>query len=155
MNQEEFIALVKKLVADACALKDRHTDEYDAVVNYACVFPQSQAEYDEYYALANALGTTAKETATGKLFMIDPIETVAGILRLVKVRIPDPTRTERGDADFTVRNYDEFKAIALQQSGTKLIERETMEMIELMEEGSDVRVYFSNPPLDVQLGIAR
>ena len=39
------------------------------------------------------------------------------------------------------------------KEGFKLIERPSMEMIELMEDGADVRVYFSNPPLDKQLGL--
>ena len=35
--------------------------------------------------------------------------------------------------------------------GFKLIERSYMEMIELMEIGESVRVYFSDPPVDQQL----
>ena len=153
MNQEQFIDIVKALVKDACALKDRHTKEADALVNYACIFPHSESEYDEYFAVANSLGSVAKETPTGLLFLVDSIDTVSGNLRLVKVRRPDPTRTERGDADFTVDNYENFKSEILKSAGTKLIERPEMEMIELMEDGADVRVYFSNPPLDKQLGI--
>lgn len=153
MKKEQFIEIVVDLVKDACALKDRHTKEINAVVNYACIFPHSDSEYEEYFTVAKDLGSVAKDTPTGSLFLVDPIDTVAGKLRLVKVRKPDPTRTERGDADFTVADYDNFKPEILQLPGTKLIERTDMEMIELMEEGADVRVYFSNPPLDKQLGI--
>ena len=153
MTKSELIDIVTSLVSDACALKDRHTDEKDAAVNYACIFPQSQEEYDEYYAVADVIGKVVKETATGNLFLVDAIPTVSGELRLVKVRKPDPTRTERGDADFTVADYDSFKKDILGKEGTKLIERPEMEMIELMEKEADVRVYFSNPPLDIQLGI--
>ena len=153
MEKSKFIDIVINLVADACALKNRLTEEKDAIVNYACIFPQSDEEYNEYYTVADSIGKVAKETATGDLFLVDPIKTVAGDLRLVKVRKPDPTRTERGDADFTVVNYEMFKSNILGTPGTKLIERTEMEMIELMEEGADVRVYFSNPPLDKQLGI--
>lgn len=153
MNQEQFTKIVQELVRDACALKDRHTKEAGAAVNYACIFPHNDNEYNEYFAVANDIGSIAKETPTGMLFLVDPITTVSGNLRLVKVRKPDPTRTERGDADFTVANYADFKAEMLKLIGTKLIERPNMEMIELMEEGADVRVYFSNPPMDKQLGI--
>jgi len=34
----------------------------------------------------------------------------------------------------------------------EIIEREEMEMIELMDPAFDVRAYFSHPPLDEQLG---
>lgn len=153
MTKSELIKIVTSLVSDACALKDRHTNEKDATVNYACIFPQSQEEYNEYYAVTDEIGKVVKETATGDLFLVDAIPTVSGELRLVKVRKPDPTRTERGDADFTVANYDSFKKAILSKEGTKLIERPEMEMIELMEKEADVRVYFSNPPLDLQLGI--
>ena len=153
MKKDQFISIVKELVKDACALKNRHTKEVDAAVNYACIFPHSESEYDDFFAIANSIGTVAKETPTGMLFLVDPIDTVSGNLRLVKVRKPDPTRTERGDADFTVVDYDSFKSEILKLGGTQLIERPGMEMIELMEDGADVRVYFSNPPMDKQLRI--
>lgn len=153
MKKEEMIEIVINLVNDACKLKNRHTDESDAVVNYACIFPHTDNEYNMYYEVAAEMGTIAKETATGNLFLVDSIPTVAGNLRLVKVRKPDPTRTERGDADFTVKDYNAFKSKVMEKEGFKLIERPTMEMIELMEDGADVRVYFSNPPLDKQLGL--
>lgn len=153
MMKDQFINIVRELVKDACALKNKHTKATDAEVNYACIFPQSESEYDDFFAIANSIGTVAKETPTGMLFLVDPIDTVSGDLRLVKVRKPDPTRTERGDADFTVADYDSFKSEILKLAGTQLIERPEMEMIELMEDGVDVRVYFSNPPMDKQLGI--
>ena len=153
MKKDEMIKIIINLVNDACELKNRHTAESNAVVNYACIFPHTDDEYNMYYEVAAEMGSVAKETATGNLFLVDPIPTVAGDLRLVKVRKPDPTRTERGDADFTIKDYDRFKAEMLGKDGIKVIERPTMEMIELMENGADVRVYFSNPPLDKQLGL--
>lgn len=153
MDKSEMIKLVVSLVNDACELKNRHTKEKDAVVNYACIFPHTDDEYSMYYKIAAEIGKVVKETATGDLFLVDSIPTVSGDLKLVKVRKPDPTRTERGDADFTVENYDVFKEENIGKEGFKLIERPSMEMIELMEDGADVRVYFSNPPLDKQLGL--
>jgi hypothetical protein len=52
-----------------------------------------------------------------------------------------------------VENYEEFKKRHLRLKGFKLIKRKDHEMVELMELGADVRVYFSNPHVDKLLGI--
>lgn len=122
-------------------------------VNYACIFAQNNKEYDELVAAARQIGKPIKDTPTGSLFHIRPIATIAGTLRLLKIRLPDPTRPERGDADFTVENYAAFKKKYLGQPGFSLIPREGFEMIELVDPAFDVRAYFSHPPLDEQLGI--
>lgn len=72
---------------------------------------------------------------------------MSGTLPLLKIRQPDPTRPERGDADFTLSDYKAFKQWALVQPGFKVITRTNMEMIELMQPGYNVRVYFSYPTL--------
>jgi len=71
----------------------------------------------------------------------------------LKIRIPDITRPERGDTDFTVSNFSGFEKKYLSKKGFKLIKKENFAMIELMDPKFDVRTYFSNPPLDVQLNI--
>ena len=144
MNLKE---LVKEIVSQAKELKDKHTDQKKAPVNYACVFCQNDEEYDELLKLAKELGKVVKETNSGQVFEIEPIDTVAGPLDILKIRKPDKTRPERGDADFTVDNYTDFKAEFLDKEGFKLIERIEMEMIELMDSEFNVRVYFSDPTL--------
>jgi len=90
----------------------------------------------------------------GPVYHIQPIKTVSGNLKLLKIRKPDSTKPELGDADFTVGNYSEFKKKHLSKTGFKLIpKREDFEMIELVDSKFDVRAYFSHPPLDKQLGI--
>ena len=153
METEDLQKLVQNIVKDAARLKDKHTGETDAPVNYACIFAQSREEFDALLDAAKKLGSVIRETPTGPLFRIEPLETVSGPLQLVKVRKPDETRTERGDADFTVPDYPVFKKEVLKKPGFKLIEREEFEMIELMDVSFDVRAYFSYPPLDLQLGI--
>jgi hypothetical protein len=103
--------------------------------------------------LAEKIGKLIKDTPTGPLFNITPLDTKAGKLKLVKIRLPDETRLERGDADFTVRDYSAFKKDCLTKPGFKLISRDSSEMIELMDPNFNVRAYFSNPPLDRQLGL--
>lgn len=153
MTLEEFKNLVKQIVKESCKLKDSFTDEKDAPVNYACIFCQSDEEYKIFFSLAEELGKVIKDTATGPLFHIKDLETVAGNLKLLKIRKPDETRKERGDADFTVSDYIAFKNKYLHQPKFSLIEREDHEMIELVDSSFNVRTYFSYPPLDQLLGV--
>jgi hypothetical protein len=153
MNNEELIKYIQDIVLKAKKLKDEYIEYKDIPVNYACIFSQSEEEYEKLNNIVGNIGKIIKETPSGLLYNIEPIDTIAGKLLLIKIRKPDPTRPEIGDADFTVPNYNDFKKKYLPQKGFKLIPREGFEMIELMEEGMDVRVYFSNPSLDIQFGI--
>ncbi len=153
MNEEDLKKKVQQIVKQSCELKNRYTDEYNATVNYVCIFSQNQEEFETLIKVTNKIGIIIKDTSTGPLFNISHIETVAGDLKLLKIRNPDKTRPEEGDADFTVFNYPDFKMKHLSESGFKLIERDGFEMIELMNSDFNVRAYFSDPPLDVQLNI--
>lgn len=152
---EEFKAFIRLIVQKANELKNKHVEEKDVPVNYACIFSQNSKDYASYLELAQKMGKIVKETKSGPLFQITPLITTAGNLQLLKIRLPDPTRTELGDADFTLSNYEDFKKQNITKNGYTLIKRKHMEMIELMEDSADVRVYFSHPPLDQQLGIVK
>lgn len=151
MNIDELKELVKKIVKKANDLKNKYTSEEEAPVNYACIFCQTENQYNELTELAKTIGKIIKQTQTGPIFHIKPLETIAGKLYLLKIRKLELTRTELGDADFTISNYSKFKSKYLSQQGFKLIERENFEMIELIDSEFNVRAYFSNPPLDKQL----
>ena len=153
MDTANLTKLVQNIVKKSCKLKDKYTDEHTAPVNYACIFSQNQDEFETLIKLTNKIGKIIQETPTGPLFKIQPIKTTSGNLKLLKIRNPDETRPERGDADFTLSNYSKFKKIHLQEDGFRLIERPNFEMIELMKSDLNVRAYFSNPPLDKQLDI--
>ncbi len=145
MNIDELKNLVKNIVTDSFRLSVTHTSEKKAPVNYACVFTHSTSEYEEMIKVASQLGPIAEETPTGPLFQITPLSTKAGTLRLLKIRRPDPKRPERGDADFTVADYDSFKKTYLEKPGFSLIKRPNMEMIELIDPSYDVIAYYSHP----------
>lgn len=152
MDIDSFRNLIRKIVEDARSLKDIYTDQIGAPVNYACIFSQSEEEYQSFLRLANEIGALIKETPSGPLFRIY-LKTVSGKLQLLKVRKPDPTRLERGDADFTIADYPAFKEKYLEKEHFKLIPKDGFEMIELYDHKEPVRAYFSFPPLDLQLGI--
>ena len=113
---DELGRLLRWIVEQAQKLTDKHTREDTARVNYACIFSQNTEEYDMFIRSANKMGKVIRDTPTGPLFNIKPLETKAGKLRLIKIRLPDKTRPERGDADFTVSDYSTFKKSALENS---------------------------------------
>ncbi len=154
MDVQDLKAMVQEIIEQARLLKDKHTDQKNVPVNYACIFSQSKKEYEELLEVSRKIGKIIEEMTSGVLFQISPLKTESGTLKLLKIRIPDVTRPERGDADFTVSNYPDFKKKYLPKNGFSLIKkREDFEMLELMDPEFHVRVYFSDPPLDVQLGI--
>jgi hypothetical protein len=153
MHPEEFKVLIQEIVAEASKLRDARTTEREALVNYTCVFSQNEREYESLFAVAKQLGKVVQETAMGSVFYIEPLNTIAGNLRLVKIRKPDPKRMERGDVDFTVNDYPTFKKTFLDKPGFKIIERPNMEMVELADPAFNVLAYFSNPPLGKVLNL--
>ncbi len=153
MDLTNFEELIKTVVLGSKALKDKYTDEKSAEVNYAAVFCQSDDEYKMLIRVVGKIGKVIDNTPTGPLFHISRIDTVAGTLKLLKIRMPDAARKERGDADFTISDYERFKAKYLSRPQFRLIKREKFEMVELASKEFEVLAYFSNPPLDKQLGI--
>ncbi len=152
MNIEDLKNIVKNIIAQADTLKQQLFSD-PAPVNYACIFCQSDDEYSSFIEMAKQMGKVVQNTKAGPVFQIESLPTVAGVLHLLKIRKPDPTRPERGDADFTLSNYDEFKKEHINQIGFKLIDKGDFEMIEYKSPDSNVLVYFSNPTLAKVLGI--
>ena len=152
MNIEDLKNIVKNIVAQADILKCQLLND-PAPVNYACIFCQSDDEFMSFLGIVKQVGTVAQNTKAGPVFQIEPLPTIAGNLQLLKIRKPDPTRPERGDADFTLSNYDKFKKEHINQKGFKLIDKGNLEMIEYRVPDANVLVNFSNPTLAHVLGI--
>lgn len=152
MNISDFNNYIVNIVYLADILKKRYVTDY-APVNYACIFCQTEYEYTLFNDFAWRMGKVVQDTPTGQLFQIPKLSTIVGTLQLLKIQKPDPSRTEKWDADFTLMNYNQFKVGNLWKNGFSFIQRETLERIELKEKNYPVRVYFSNPPLITQLNI--
>ena len=153
MRSNKLIDIAKTIVFEAKELKDKYLGDMNLAVNYACIFSHNSEEFKNLNIEASKIGIVIDDTPTGYLYKIKKIKTIAGDLQLLKIRKPDPTRPEKGDADFTVPDFQKFKRSYNDKLGFKLIQREKFVMIELKDSNYDVRVYFSNPPLDKQLGL--
>ncbi len=149
----ELKKIAQKIVSEARELKNKYEIEPNAPVNYACIFSQSEKEFQVLLEAAEKSGKIIEQTRMGPLFQITPIPTVAGDLQLLKIRLPDKNRPERGDADFTLEHYLDFKSKCLTKPGFALIKKEKFEMIELADKNFNVLAYFSHPPLTEQFGL--
>jgi hypothetical protein len=124
-------------------------------INYSAIFCENDAEYEELNKEAAQIGDVVEDTPTGPLYKLHkPLQTLAGPLWLLKIRKPDPTRPQRGDADFTLKDYYSFKEkYSKNTEHFKVIDRGNFEMIELKDSKFDVLSYFSNIPLTLQFSI--
>ncbi len=154
MTSENVIKLIQEIVEQAQLLKDKHVSgENNAPVNYACIFSQTEKEFNDFLEIIKKMGPEVEKTSKGPIFDIGGIETKAGRLRVLKLRLPDIKRPERGDADFTVKNYPKFKKDYLSKPGFNLIIKPKFEMIELSDPAFNVLTYFSSIPMNEQLGL--
>lgn len=147
--------IIEYIVPKTLELNDKYIPDEELRINYSAIFCQSDEEYGELIAEAAQLGEVVDDTFNGPLYKLQkPLKTPAGPLWLIKIRKPDSTRPQRGDADFTLKNYDSFKEKYLGDTEHfKLIPRDNFEMIELRDPRLGVLSYFSNPPLTKQFGV--
>ena len=145
---------VVQYIADkSFELKNKYTDATNAPLEFACIFCQTEGEFQRFSDLAKERGHVVQETPSGKTYLLDvAIQTKAGALRLLKVREPDIKRKERGDADFNT-SYPEFKMKYEKNPRFELITRDSFEMLRLSDPEFDVMSCFSNIPLSKNLGI--
>lgn len=149
----DLITTVNYIVSRSTELKGKYTDASLAPVEFACIFCHSEEEYQEFTRIIQTIGKIIERTQSGYTYLLDePIITVAGPLRLVKIRKPDPKRFERGDADFN-SNYQNFKKLHEGDPKFELIKRETFEMLRLSHPEFDVMACFSSIPKSKLLGI--
>lgn len=147
--------ILEYIILKTLELNRVHIPDESVRVNYSAIFCQSDDEYEELNREAAQLGDVVEDTPTGPLYKFHKsLQTIAGPLWLLKIRKPDLTRPQRGDADFTLKDYNSFKEKYLRDAEHfKLIDRGNFEMIELKDLRFDVLCYFSNIPVIVQLGI--
>ena len=153
MNDSSFVDTITYVVRRSVDLKNAFTDESAAPVEFACIFCHSEEEYREFTHVIQPLGKIVERTKRGFTYLLDKsITTVAGPLRLVKIRKPDLQRLERGDADFNT-DCQAFKETYEGNPKFELVKRPTFEMLRLSDPQFDVMACFSSIPKSKALGI--
>jgi len=150
MRHWKFNKIIKYIAERGIEAVNANTDEFPVTIDYLSIFAKDEAEYQDLIEYTRELGkaTDEKLAKTGKTIILkSPIETEAGLLKVIKIRKPDATRPQRGAPDFRVDDYQEFKSKYIMANGNfTLMLRADYEMIEL--KGVDVLVYFPSKLFD-------
>lgn len=153
MTPEELNKIIDQIVNECFELKNKYIQKKDLEIDYICIFSKNQEEYKNLIKVSDFIGSVASNTPTGPVYVFNKRpKTIIGSPKLLKIRIPDDTRPQRGDVDFNT-DYSEFKENYLNNKEFTLIKRPDFEMIELKDPDFNVLVYFSNIPPSKQLGI--
>ena len=146
---------VDYIVEEAPKLVKKNLGNTKISIDWVAIFTQDEKEYRVFLEEALSIGEIIKKNRTGPIFKLNqPFITKFGNLYIIKIRKPDKTRPQRGDADFRITKYKELKNKYLKNKHFLLIKREDFEMIELRDDSFDVLVYFSNPPISKVLGLS-
>lgn len=153
MTPKELNKIIDQIVNGCFELKNKYIQEKDLEIDYLCIFSQNQKEYQNLIQVSEQIGKVVNNTPTGPVYAFNKRpKTIIGSPKLLKIRLPDKTRPQRGDVDFNT-NYPEFKEKYLNNKEFTLIQRVDFEMIELKDSNFNVLLYFSNIPPSKQLGI--
>ncbi len=148
----DLIKTIQYIVSKSIELKNKFTDASSAPVEFACIFCQNEEEYNKFTSTIEKLGKIVENTPSGFTYLLDlPFKTIAGPLKLVKIRKPD-FRKERGDADFNT-DYRELKEKYLNSPKFELVKYGTFEMMRLSDPNFDVMTCFSDIPKSKSLKI--
>ena len=149
---DNLVSTINYIVSRSAELKNKFTDVSSAQVEFACIFCQNGEEHKEFTNSIEKVGKIVERTPSGFTYLLDmPLKTIAGPLRLVKIRKPD-FRLERGDADFNI-DYNKFKNRYQRDPRFELVKYETFKMLRLSSPDYDVMACFSDIPKSKSLDI--
>jgi 2-polyprenyl-3-methyl-5-hydroxy-6-metoxy-1,4-benzoquinol methylase len=147
MITEDIEKIIHHIVSQSTILKNKYTNETNARVEFCDIFCDEDTEYLQLTEVIKKMGKIVYAVPTGKIYSLyKPIDTVAGKLRLVKIRKPDVKLRFRGDADFNT-DYPKLKRQYQNHPNFELIIRERFEMLRLSDPDFDVMTCFSNIPV--------
>lgn len=148
-----LVSVISYIANRAIELKNTIPEAYYSPIEFVCVFCHSEKDYKKYSRQISELGHSVENTPTGQTYLLKkPLETINGFVSLVKIRKPDPERTEAGDADFNT-DYKVLKAKNLGKKGFELIKRKDFEMLRFSDTKFDVMACFSDIPKSKSLGL--
>jgi len=112
-------------------------------INGLTIFSHYQDEFDKLKRIAFGLGTLHEEHNGPYVKLFDPISLPHNQLELLRIRQPDPYRSQVGCNDFKVPNYEKFlnQFLKANPNNLRLIKRPEYDMIEFFDPDYDVLAY--------------
>ncbi|MDO8622590.1 MAG: hypothetical protein Q7R80_05150 [bacterium] len=107
------------------------------------IFAHYPDEFEYMKGAILALGTLRDANNGPRVLLSTPMQVADNLIQCVRIRHPDPYRSQVGCGDLVVRDYQEFKKQYLRERShhLRLIERERYEMIEFFDPDYDVFAY--------------
>jgi len=146
--------IVNEILAQSFPIVNKVISEKLISGDFVNIFPKTVEERKLLIRDISKLGKIISKLDNGDIYLLNkPIPTQFGDYSLIKVRIFDPTRTERGAPDFKVEKYDSFKKKYSGKEGFTLLDKGNFEVIELKVSGANVRIYFPSETLSESLSL--
>ena len=143
-NKNYIVKIISEIIQYSEAVITKYIDE-ELVIDYVDIFPISEKERLKLLREADTIGKRISLINTGPIYLLNhSIQTKFGPLKLIKIRIYDKEKKQRGAPDFKVKDYTKFKNKYLTKKFFSLIVRKEYEMLELNVRNSRVLIYFPN-----------
>ena len=142
-SKEDIIKIVQVIAQKVENLIQR-TIGHELPITYLTIFSHNKNEYNRFIEWLSELGIKSEANNGVKFELKKPIETVGGEIKNIRVRNPDPYRSQIGCADVKVENYDSFKNEELPKhpDNLRIPEHPKYEMIEFFDlDSNDVLAY--------------
>jgi len=141
-NREQLVKAVRYTALQATALCRKATGKALAIESLT-IFSHYESEYKRLCGILKTMGKKCGENNGPRVALREPIKVSGNSIKYLRIRMPDPYRTQVGCNDFKVEDYDEFKRAHLlkDRKNLRLIVRPEYEMIEFFDPDFDVLAY--------------
>lgn len=142
-SKEDIITIVRVIAEKVECLVSR-TIGRELPITYLTIFSHHPHEYNRFVEWTSELGTKSEANNGVRFALKEPIQTAGGAVKSIRIRQPDPYRSQIGCADVRVEDYKKFEAEELPKhpDNLRLIERPEYGMIEFFDfDANDVLVY--------------
>jgi len=152
-TRKNIIQKIKQIAKGITNVKNKYIPEKGLVLDYVTIFAQTDAEFKELVRTSKKLGTQIDEH-NGPVFKFHtPLEFENGVLKIFRIRKPDPERPQIGCGDFKVPDYKKFKKKYLHSKFFIFVSSEGFEYLGIHDPKEDYYVYFPDITLTEELGL--
>lgn len=142
-TKEELLAAVASIAEKVEGMVMKTIGRQLSIV-YVTIFTHRAAAYDRLVELGSNLGKRTDANNGEAFILYEPFSTAGGKVGKIRIRKPDPYRSQLGCADLKVEDYVSFKEheLARHPQNLRLIVRPEYEMIEFFDmDSNDVLAY--------------